>query len=113
MLPTDARDPLPEGRHERNGLMKLRGWSGLLMLFALALPHQWRLMQLAGTPSIRASKPATSSLVKTLGIRRLAAGRLMPSIHGKSMFRTSRYRNSKALLAWFWVDAATLPTTAR
>jgi len=35
--------------------------------------------------------------------------RTMSSSHGSSTASTSRYRNSTALRAWFWVEAATLP----
>src|SRR5262249_41055021 len=33
------------------------------------------------------------------------------SCHGTSRSSTSRYRNRSALSAWFWVDAATRPST--
>ncbi len=37
MLPLAAQGHLPEGRHERNGLMNRRGWTGVLLLFVTAL----------------------------------------------------------------------------
>ena len=37
----------------------------------------------------------------------------MPSIHGNSIFRTSRYRNSKALKAWLCVEVDTRPSFFR
>jgi hypothetical protein len=37
----------------------------------------------------------------------------MPSSQGRSTSSTSRYRNRRALRAWFWVEAATWPSTAR
>src|SRR5439155_4685580 len=44
-------------------------------------------------------------------LRRLA--RTTSSSHGRSTSSTSRYRKSRALSAWFWVEAATLSRTAR
>jgi hypothetical protein len=39
--------------------------------------------------------------------------RTTPSSQGRSISSTSLYRNRRALSAWFWVEAATCPSTAR
>ena len=52
-------------------------------------------------PSMTASRAATSSFVSNEEIRRVLVGRLMSLSHGNSMSSTSRYKNSKALRAWY------------
>src|SRR2546427_13085678 len=66
-----------------------------------------------GTPSSRWRTARTSSRVRTTGRYGGRLGRTTSSSHGSSTPRTSRYRNSSPLKAWFWVDAATFPSTAR
>src|SRR5438093_3086834 len=66
-----------------------------------------------GVPSSRRSTARTSSRVRTTGKRCGRLARTISSIHGRSTARTSPYRKSRALNAWFCVDAATFPSTAR
>ena len=63
-------------------------------------------------PSIPASSDATSRRESTVGTRAGRLARTTSSIHGRRIPSTSRYRNSSADRAWFWVLAATPPSTA-
>src|SRR6266545_3764866 len=65
-----------------------------------------------GTPCIWRSTVRTSSRVSTTGSRAGRFARTTSSSHGRSCLRTPRYGKRSALSAWFWVDAATLLSTA-
>jgi len=64
------------------------------------------------TPSRRPSTARTSSRVRTTGSRCGRFARTRSSSQGNSTPSTWRYRNNRALRAWFCVDAATLSRTA-
>ncbi|EXI70735.1 MAG: hypothetical protein AW07_03865 [Candidatus Accumulibacter sp. SK-11] len=64
-------------------------------------------------PSLSTSKRCTSSGVRTTGKRLEAFADSTSSSQGSSLPSTSLYRKSSALFAWFCVDAATRPVTAR
>ena len=61
----------------------------------IPVPYSSRANSAVG-PSICANTLATSSLVKTLGIRRLLVGRLMSLSDGRSISKTSRYKKNGA-----------------
>ena len=63
-------------------------------------------------PVSRFMTAATSSRLSTTGTRVGTRARATRSISPTSMWRTSRYRNSSPLSAWFCVDALTRRRTA-
>ncbi len=64
-------------------------------------------------PSSWSSRSRTSRCVNITGRRREALALTTSSSQGSSCCSTSLYRNRMAALAWFWVDADTLRSTAR
>jgi len=62
----------------------------------------------SSTPVIVPNKAATSVTVITDGMRLGRVGRCTSSSQGNFTPRTSRYKKSRALSAWLWVDTDTL-----
>lgn len=73
---------------------------------AEAVTHYTNLRSASG--GLPVPPTATSATVNTDGMRRGRVGRCTSASYGSLTPSTSRYKNSKALSAWLWVDTETL-----